>query len=661
MMKNLLALGLLTVWSSPVLAAPYTIDTLNFQVSAPQSAWGSGTAAELSDTISFTQSWNATATVGDLVDPPPVENPLWTAANETYQPLNTAYLEADANYRAEVNKRDKCISDGGGGDIIRGICNGIHGTQIGVLAGLRLVALESRDIAKLARDELPRIIDLPKTGAEVTISTDGEAGVEFAYRVTAGSVSPDLTFGLSAEIPEMVTAGETFRIASDAGLAAGTINSVSPGFEASINQIIDARLDVSGEACAVACAGGSATLIEIDEKLEILSVNQQEARFLQGYIDLLDPTDTAGLTLPTGRLDVALVAQPPAPPPANIPPANVLVNGIAIAPGSNPQITLATAQIQSPDIQTTGELQGDQIVSSGESQIIDLNLDIDGVMSQIAGTPPGGFSVGIGPAAANAAVSLDAFDITAGPTVDVTQDFALDAELWVKLTMDTAVNIKTLIGYNTVGREVVLPLLCFGSNCTIAPPTRDEDYDAIRFEAADNGRRIKVLSKQFCIGQGPLKQCQTVDYARIIEEPVYEISEETSIVARWTDLPQMILSKTTTFVPEFFTEASLAHTLGLQLGVELDLLLAKGAFNFGPAKFDIGPLFEKNFPYKPDFAKFNLFAQRFDLEGFETVSGDAFTIRAQAPPAVPLAPSAVLLLSALAGMGVARGRSRTHH
>jgi hypothetical protein len=386
-------------------AATYTLNNLVFETTAPQSSWGSGAAAELSATKSFTQSWDAEATVGHIQDLGTAPNPLWVteagiyqAAAVTYNTANSANQTANTAYNDAVGVYNGCLAGVLGSPAT---CSPVY-ALIGPTALTRSGALETRntalgvrDRALVARNQYAATIDLGDLGAAATIETSGTVGVEFAYKLTAGSVDPILNFSLGADVPDEVAAGEVFQISSSSNLNSGSVNSQSPTFEASISQVLDVELSASATTCGPAgCDTGGATLIDVDEKLEIVSIDPNEIKFLDGYIDLFDPTDTVKLALPIGNVTAQVWQGFQGTPPA--PSVGLTVNSVPVRPGFAPVIELAKATLTVPNIQTVGAKSGEVIQSEGSANVINLQADIDGLAPQI---PAGGFTAGFGPAA----------------------------------------------------------------------------------------------------------------------------------------------------------------------------------------------------------------------------------------------------------------------
>jgi hypothetical protein len=125
----------------------------------------------------------------------------------------------------------------------------------------------------------------------------------------------------------------------------------------------------------------------------------------------------------------------------------------------------------------------------------------------------------------------------------------------------------------------------------------------------------------------------------------------------------MKLYNDTLFTPNFSAAAEMLSVLGLQFGVSLDVLFGRGDVNVGPLKFEVGPLYEKSFPFQPEFAAFDVYNELFDLGGWNSIAGESFRIRVNPDvAAVPLPAPFLLLLGALGWLGrVARPKRQLRH
>ena len=92
---TLFALGVSVVAATSASSTSITHDfgILNFKTETAQSAWGSGTASEISGSNEFTQSVDAELDIG-LIENPQIPNPEYLAQQTAYQ----SYLGAVATY-----------------------------------------------------------------------------------------------------------------------------------------------------------------------------------------------------------------------------------------------------------------------------------------------------------------------------------------------------------------------------------------------------------------------------------------------------------------------------------------------------------------------------------------------------------------------------------
>lgn len=132
-----------------------------------------------------------------------------------------------------------------------------------------------------------------------------------------------------------------------------------------------------------------------------------------------------------------------------------------------------------------------------------------------------------------------------------------------------------------------------------------------------------------------------------------------SWTGRWSDLPEMALSRTTTFTPTYWLDASLKNTLGIDLGLSGTMDILKFTFGASAGGVDIigtnpislntllglgNTLFATNKLYYP------VSNASFGLRGFNTVAGATFTVTVPEPGTV------FLFLVGLTGMVYAHRR-----
>ena len=611
---------ILAVLATPGFATTFTIDSLNFSTSSPQSSFGSGGADEVSGTVRSTQSLNGTESIGIVEDIGLIPNPEWLAretvyqtadgfydaANETYQGLNSAY-------KATRSVASDCLDSFIGNNVT---CLGPIGAREtakelkDAALTVRREASAARSDALAARNAVPDQLDGGSVGTDARIETSGEIGVELSYKLSAGSVDPTLGFSVGAEIPDVVDAGQVFSFGATSSQNEGTINSTSATLETQLDQIVDLTVFASGRVCAVNCETASGQILSIDETLELVSSNPAEITLFDGVIGLIDPTESAKVTLPLASATVEVEALGSA--------IGVTVNNIPVDNfgGLPAGIDIAEAVISVPVIKTIGELDGDVVRSDASEQFIAVTADIDGILPQL---PPGGFNGSFGPSQLLGGFSLDAFDIDAGPTLSMLQEFELSSTLMVDLRLAGAATYE-----NFVERRQITEYACIGD-----------------------------LSFPTC-GQFPV----IVD-GNFVYETIYETVATDRWIGAWDDLPDFAILETTTFSPTFFIDAALSNLTSLQLGLGLDVAFGKGSINLGPLEGSIGPLFDKSWEFGPDGGITPIFTSHFALEGWNRFEGEAFTIRTTGSmpvSAVPLPASSLMIITGLFGLGLMRRR-----
>jgi len=543
----------------------YTENGITFSTGTPQSAWGSGNASQISDRFEATQSWNASEKIGGMITSGPNPNPLW--------------LQYEA-----------CIA------LNVGVCvapdSNIHG---------------------------PRTISIPKSGAELSLSTSGTIGAAVEYNLTAGSVNPQLSYNVSANVPTLERSAYNYigvngihQIDGTAQFTGGAINAVSPSVTASSSVIFEMDLSASAEGCiAGECYSGSADLVDIARtELELIGFDSQRLNLLKGFTDMLP--FAADISLPVGEVEAVIQRGTPKKP--SDPAIGVVVNTNPIGNfPAPPWIDLASVKAEFPTINIAGTKSGEEVTGDGDDRFVTALADLDGLLDQI---PPGGAGFSVGPSALNAGVTLEAFDIDAGVTLDVYQEMTLTQDLMVRL---------------------------------------------------DFSQPLATFHEEFV---------WVVDDGAYFQEYNYTVDQHsvTSWTGRWEDIPYMYFFSSTEVTPTFFTEVSLSNEVGLQFGLAANVSAGKAAANVGwgptPLTGTLGPLVNEPFSAPLEFARFSVFDQTFDLGGFNEYQASPFLVQVNSPsgpvgpgpiapmPApVPLPASGWALLAGLISLfGIGRSR-----
>ncbi len=368
--------GALAIMAAPLQAATYTQNLL-FETTERQSAWGPGPAQRRSDSIFLGDSWNERSpTIGGI-----------TGGVTTVSVPNPA--------RAAWNL---CRSLGGGGR-----------------CGAR------------PPQNLTETIDT-RTGAQVSVSTSGRAGIELGYTLDAGSVGAMVGFQPVAQLPQSVRAGEAFSIAPVASMTGGTLDAQSPTVNAYADAVLQLDFSASGTACVIfaGCTSASGRILNVDDQKELLSIDP--GRLLIG--DGFTPQDVNFEVL-LGDVTASFGV--------DITPKFVAsVNNIPLGPPAvGASVELANIQFTPPNVVSEGVAQDGVLTARGQDRILALNADLDALFPQI---PVGGATFGV----SRFDVTLEAYDIEAGPTMSLFQDFKLDSRLMVDLAFDKPVEAEGL-------------------------------------------------------------------------------------------------------------------------------------------------------------------------------------------------------------------------
>ncbi len=334
-------------------------------------------------------------------------------------------------------------------------------------------------------------VTIPKTGGKATVKTTGEAGVQMDYLLSAGSVDPTLEYSVLAEVPDVgeVQKDELFNLNAKSTFEDGTLKAQSPTAEVSVDTVLKSTVDVSGEACfAGACTSGSERIINVNDQSELVSVDPNRINFLDGFLP-----DDAEAFIPLGNVEASLNVGP-VPPNFNV----TFNNGLPALPGPiGPSVDLATVAVTVPIIESEGAKVGDKLVTSGSSDFLDLKVDLDAAVPYI---PPGGLNFDVGPVG----ISVDAYDIEAGPSLDVFQEFELTSKLMVDLAFDKPVFVSGL-GEVTeyVGAWDALPDMSV-SSLTKFTPTFFLDVILRNKTGLQFGLELTVEFLKASIGVGPI-------------------------------------------------------------------------------------------------------------------------------------------------------------
>lgn len=361
----------------PAAASTYT-QFLTFETAERQSAWGTGAAARVAGDQFLGTTWNVSSpTLGGIV-----------------------------GSRTEVT------------------------TNLLLPAWEVCEAIPFNPISCGSRPEPTTTVIDTRTGATGSVSTSGRLGTQLDWALDAGSVGASLAFRPELDLPDPVEIGATVVLNPRAVRTGGALDAQSPTVEASLDTVFEAKVDAGGRLCVFGfgCANPSATLVDVNDQSELLSIDPSRLLIADGFTpDLLDlEVLIADVTVSFG---------------AEITPAGGVrpvasANGISLTgPSAGVTVELANIEFAVPSVASSGTLQDDGSVKAGSSdQILAVNADVDALVPLI---PVGGAGIGVGPFN----LTLDAYDAKVGPTMSLFQDFTLTSTLMADLAFDRPVEI----------------------------------------------------------------------------------------------------------------------------------------------------------------------------------------------------------------------------
>lgn len=272
-----------------------------------------------------------------------------------------------------------------------------------------------------------------RTGAEATVNAGFSVGARVNYGFDAGTYDAKVRYDVSAMVPDAgeVEAMEYFSLAPGAVQSNGLLTTQSPTATASAEMLSSANLSLSGKACliGVGCTEASGTVINSGlQSQELVGITPNEIKFVDGLVPLLDLT----LPLADTSATIEIGVSPPAVPKVRVkytqtnPDGTTKTGTIGVGIPVSIQTELASLGIEFPQATGTGAIVNEAAAVNTEARFIEAFADIDALLPII---PPGGGSLTLGPFT----LSLDAYDVKAGPVLDVIQDFKLETQLMAAL------------------------------------------------------------------------------------------------------------------------------------------------------------------------------------------------------------------------------------
>lgn len=301
------------------------------------------------------------------------------------------------------------------------------------------------------------------TGARASFLSSGRAGFEAGFEISAGDIDALIEFQALGTIPatQSVVAGEFFDLDANAEIEAGEFDSTSPTARAFLDAVLEVDFEAFGEVAFLGARTSGTFEDEIDARFTIAGI------------------DPAGITLFGGLATVPLLSETFSVN-VSVDDKEVQISSDSGGPlfGETTGITtqLANLKVAFPTVGIDGELDDDGlIVGAGSSEIIDANLDLDGILALViglaAGIPVpalGGINFDI---EGFLGASFDFLDIDAGPTISLIQNFEIEAALGVTLDFDKPVDIEG-IGSDLVtwsGLWEDLPRIAIDSMTNVTP------------------------------------------------------------------------------------------------------------------------------------------------------------------------------------------------
>lgn len=376
----------------PVQAQVLNLGTLGFETDG-QSMWGSGAASVLDESVFVGTTWDTPpgriGTISDIDITTPGIPPILLIP-EIPRTLITPAIPS----KTIVPAKRICIK-------------WIGCTTTPAVKTPYIPAVYSPYIPAVYSPAVPPITIEGDTGARVEAQTSGKVGLDFSVKAQSGTVDADVAFDAQLIVPDEVTALEFFSLSGSATAGAQSFVTDFPSLEAKAEFVIDVDATVSGEICVAGkCADGTADLgIPGEARLELISYNEDDnGRIRLLGLDALGPADfNFG-----DPIDLS------------------------------PTLPVGTVTVFTPNLETTGTLDEDTLVSSGEADILDIKADLDGIATSLMGLPPLGKSLNAGIFEA----SYDLLSLEFGPIISVLQDFEADVELMVDLEFSAPIFVE---------------------------------------------------------------------------------------------------------------------------------------------------------------------------------------------------------------------------
>jgi PEP-CTERM motif len=237
-----------------------------------------------------------------------------------------------------------------------------------------------------------------RTGGTASASTSGNVGLLLGAQLDSGSVNATVSYSTAIETPDEIFTNTFFSLTPTQQLV-GPQSLTTNLSEASayVDAYLGTQANLSATGCffGLGCSSGNTSVGFGTQTAELISFNRDSS----GEISILD------------------VAAPA---------AFQFGDPVDVGP-------YGSATFYVPDLNANGGLSGGILQASGASDFIDVNVDLDNILTSALGLPGLlGTSVSAGPLN----VGYDIIDVSAGLDFDIEQAFTLDPSLIAQLDFD---------------------------------------------------------------------------------------------------------------------------------------------------------------------------------------------------------------------------------